>query len=59
MYESAGYSVAYDVRHAQRHGDGTARRRVFLVAIQPEALRGGVTEDDFYNHLRSVLKGLI
>ena len=49
MYKSAGYSVNWSVRHAQRHGDGTARRRVFLVAIQPEALRDGVTEEDFFS----------
>ena len=49
MYEFAGYSVAWSVRHAQRHGDGTARRRVFLVAIQPEVLRDGVTKEDFFS----------
>ena len=48
MYRAAGYLVAWDVRHAQRHGDATARRRVFLVAIRPEALKDGVTENDFF-----------
>ena len=48
MYRRAGYLVAWSVRSAQRHGDGTSRRRVFLVAILPEVLAEGTDLSDFF-----------
>ena len=48
MYRRAGYLVKWSVRSAQRHGDGTARRRVFLVCILPEALVENTTLCDFF-----------
>ena len=48
MYRRAGYLVAWSVRSAQRHGDGTSRRRVFLVAVLPECLVEGTVISDFF-----------
>ena len=42
VYESAGYLTAWSVRKGSRHGDCTARLRVFLVAILPQCLREGL-----------------
>jgi site-specific DNA-cytosine methylase len=48
-YRDAGYAVAWAVRMARRHGDPTSRRRVFLVAIQPECIADGKTAVDFFS----------
>ena len=42
----AGYLVRWSVQRCQRHGDATTRRRVFVVAIQPQFLREGVHPDE-------------
>jgi len=41
-YRDARYAVGWPVRMARRHGDPTSRRRVSLVAVLPECMRGGV-----------------
>ena len=43
-----GYLVAWRVRRCQRWGDGTSRRRVFVVAALPGVLREGVGVDDLF-----------
>ena len=48
-YRDAGYAVSWAVRMARRHGDPTSRRRVFLVAIQPECIADGKTAVDFFS----------
>ena len=48
MYRRAGYIVSWSIRSAMRHGDGTSRRRVFLVAILPEVLIEGTELSHFF-----------
>ena len=52
-YESAGYITAWSVRKGSRHGDCTARLRVFLVAILPECLRENVGAEQFFSSERT------
>ena len=48
-YEEAGYVTSWSVRKGSRHGDCTARLRVFLVAILPSCLREGVDASQFFS----------
>ena len=50
MLRKAGYVASWKILQANRHGDPTSRRRVFIVAVLPGYLKDNIGADDLLPH---------